>query len=358
MSDSVTSPGNILLIPKSPEIFPGSYAIGSPHHFQPTQYASPLGLDVAASFAPGTSQPQRISVEADGRASPGRETQTTLLAPRDAVLLAPTDTWQDAIKDIFTLQVWMNPLLWKAGLVEFAASMAFAFVTGAIGVTVSSYPVYVLGPAVFVGNTAAVSLFIYAISTSTGAHINPIISIATAFTGLCHPVRSIIYVMCGAAGSIIGGAFLRGGLGYERALAVHNGGCWLDPNGPMSVGQAVCIEFIGAFCLLFVAFGVGLDPRQKELYGASFGPLLVGATVGLITSATSNLNPGYTGAGIFPGRCLGLQVGLGHLERHDWIWWVPDIAAALVHAVVYHIAPPYTKQLKCPPPVIKGEKAA
>jgi len=226
--------------------------------------------------------------------------------------------------------------------------MAFAFITGCIGVTVSSYPIYILGPAIFVGNAATVSLFIYAISTSTGAHINPLISLATMLTGLCHPVRSMIYIFCQVAGSCIGGAFLRAGLGRARALEVHNGGCYLDPNGPMEVGQAVAIEFMASFALLLVSFGVGLDPRQKELYGSSLGPLLVGLTVGTMTSATSALNPGYTGAGMFPGRCLGLQVGLGEFYSHDWVWWIPDIAAAIFHSIIYRLAPPYTREATCP----------
>ena len=93
---------------------------------------------------------------------------------------------------------------------------------------------------------------------------------------------------------------MRAGLGHERALAVHNGGCFLDPNGPVTVGQASAIEFMAAFSLyvisawlltysvtntfgrLLIAFGVGLDPRQKSLYSASLGPLLVGLTVGLM----------------------------------------------------------------------------
>ncbi|KAG8891929.1 hypothetical protein FRB99_003234, partial [Tulasnella sp. 403] len=99
---------------------------------------------------------------------------------------------------------------------------------------------------------------------------------------------------------------------------------------------------------LLISFGVGLDPRQKQLYGAALGPLLVGMTVGIITSATSALSPGYTGAGIFPGRCLGLQVGIGHFEKHDWVWWIPDIAAAVLHAIMYNLAPPYTREVSCP----------
>lgn len=268
--------------------------------------------------------------------------------PRDSVLIAPSDSWRDALRETVSWSAWTDPQLWKAGLIEFASSACFAFTTGAIGVTVSGYPPYLIGPSVFFANTAVVSLFIYAFSTSTGAHLNPLISLATMFAGLSHPVRSIIYVICQVAGSCVGGAFLRAGLGHARALEVHNGGCFLDPNGPVTVGQAAAIEFMAAFALLMIAFGVGLDPRQKQLYGAAMGPLLVGLTVGLMTSGTSALNPGYTGAGIFPGRCLGLAVGIGKFYSHDWVWWVPDIAAAILHGILYCTVPPYTREMRCP----------
>ncbi|KAG9026579.1 hypothetical protein FS837_004570 [Tulasnella sp. UAMH 9824] len=228
--------------------------------------------------------------------------------------------------------------------------MALAFITGAIGVTISGYPPYMIGPVIFVATAAVLSLFIYAFSTASGAHINPLISIATMFAGLSHPVRSIIYVICQVAGSCIGGAFLRVGLGYARALEVHNGGCFLDPNGPVSAGQAAAIEFMASLAMLMMAFGVGLDPRQKELYGATLGPLLVGLSVGLIAAGTSALNPGYTGAGMNPGRCFGLAAGLGKFYSHDWVWWAPDIAAAALHAVLYSAVPPYTREVRSPEP--------
>ncbi|KAG8926291.1 hypothetical protein FRC02_008994 [Tulasnella sp. 418] len=333
---------NFILVPTAPDIFPGSYAIAAPSSYRHL-HNQPIGQTSSPESFPASLGPTPIALQLQP-VDTNAQSETTLGAPIGAMLPAPAESWKVALKDIFTLKCWTNPILWKAGLIEFTASIPFVYLTGALGVTLSTYPPHVVGPCLFFANTAVVSLFIYAVSTATGAHINPLISFATAVTGLCHPVRSIIYIGCQLAGSIIGGSFLRGGLGYERAMAVHNGGCWRDPNGPVSVGQAVCIEFISTFCMLFVAFGVGLDPRQKELYGASFGPLLVGMTVGVITSFTSALQPGYTGASMFPGRCLGLQLGLGFLDRYHWIWWVPDVAAVLILAVVYHFAPPYTRQ--------------
>ncbi|KAG8943116.1 hypothetical protein FRC04_003196 [Tulasnella sp. 424] len=315
---------NAVLRPRAPNIFPGSWAVGP----QAPLETSAFGADTdALALGQTDSTGDRVLEKRRLRLAPEP-------LPRNAVLIAPSDSWRDAVRESVNLSVWTDPQLWQAGFIEFAISVIFTFITGAIGVTVSGYPIYMIGPALFVANTTVVALAIYAFSTATGAHINPLISIATMFAGLSHPA--------------LRGAFLRAGLGHARALEVHNGGCWIDPNGPVSVGQAAAIEFIAAFALLMVSFGVGLDPRQKQLYGATLGPLLVGLTVGLMTSATSALNPGYTGAGMFPARCLGLAVGLGKFYSHDWVWWVPDIAAAALHALLYCAVPPYTREVRCP----------
>ncbi|CAE6419824.1 unnamed protein product [Rhizoctonia solani] len=317
-----------VLKPRVPDVFPGSWAVGA----RPASMMS--GLPV---WATTTEIPPLPEFDSD---------EKTLQHAMNNLLPAPSSSFSNGFKGFFAWDMWSNARLWKAGMVEGASSIAFTFLTGAVGVTVQGYPAAAVGPVVFFANTIILSLFIFGLSTATGAHINPLITLSTTITGLCHPVRAMIYIICQTAGSCIGGALLRGGIGHARALETHNGGCFLDPNGPMSVGMAFCIEFASAFALLFVSYGVGLDPTQKELYGAALGPLLVGALVGMITASTSGLNPGYSGAGIFPGRCFGLQVGVGQFYSHDWVWYVPDFAAAILHGVVYHFAPPYTRE--CP----------
>ncbi|KAG8738912.1 hypothetical protein FRC12_016494 [Ceratobasidium sp. 428] len=317
-----------VLKPRVPDVFPGSWAVGA----RPASMMSAPPV-----WATTTEVPPMPDDDTD---------EKTLQHAMNNLLPAPSNSFTNGFKGFFALDMWSNTRLWKAGAVEGAASLAFTFLTGSVGVTVSSYPPAAVGPVIFFANTIIVSLFIFGLSTATGAHINPLITLSTTITGLCHPVRAMIYIICQAIGSCLGGSFLRAGIGHERALATHNGGCFLDPDGVMSVGMAVCIEFAAAFALLFVSYGVGLDPTQKELYGAALGPLLVGALVGIITASTSGLNPGYTGAGIFPGRCFGLQVGVGQFYGHDWVWYIPDFAAAILHGIVYHFAPPYTRE--CP----------
>jgi glycerol uptake facilitator-like aquaporin len=86
--------------------------------------------------------------------------------------------------------------------------------------------------------------------------------------------------------------------------SVRGGGCWYDPSQANS-GQVYLNETFASFVLLFLSFGVGLDPRQAALYGPRMGPVLVGASLGLVSFATSGIIPGYAGAQMSPAKCLG-----------------------------------------------------
>jgi len=78
------------------------------------------------------------------------------------------------------------------------------------------------------------------------------VTLATAFSGHCHPVRAIVYIFCQLAGGALGGVLLRVALGTKFAYEIHNGGCWIEPEGELGIWQASLIEFISMFILLFV----------------------------------------------------------------------------------------------------------
>jgi glycerol uptake facilitator-like aquaporin len=63
-------------------------------------------------------------------------------------------------------------------------------------------------------------------------------------------------------------------------------------------------EIFSSFVLLYLAYGVGLDPRQAVLFGPKLGPLLVGISLGLVTFAGSGMVVGYAGAQMNPSRCF------------------------------------------------------
>lgn len=62
-------------------------------------------------------------------------------------------------------------------------------------------------------NFVGLSLFIYAAGPVSGGHLNPSITMATFFAGLSTLPRSVLYIIAQTTGGIVGGFWLRLGLG-------------------------------------------------------------------------------------------------------------------------------------------------
>jgi glycerol uptake facilitator-like aquaporin len=164
-------------------------------------------------------------------------------------------------------------------------------------------------------NFVGLSLFIMAAAPASGGHLNPSITMATFFAGLSTLPRSVLYIVAQTLGAIIAGYWLKVGLGeqyfpvvsrsqclgahmtFEDLLKTTQGiipGCTIDP-AQVSPGQLFALEYMYALGLIFLAFGVGLDPRQGKSLGPALSPILVGVTLGFATLASSAAKPGYTG---------------------------------------------------------------
>lgn len=120
--------------------------------------------------------------------------------------------------------------------------------------TLSTWPRAAVPAGILIGNTVLVSLLVSATATATGAHISSLVTMSTAFSRVCHPVRAIIYIFCQIVGGTIGGTLLRAALGKRLAHEIRNASCWIDPEGEVGVWQAASIEFTCAFVLLYVTF--------------------------------------------------------------------------------------------------------
>lgn len=64
-------------------------------------------------------------------------------------------------------------------------------------------------------NFVSLSLFIFAAAPASGGHLNPSITMATFFAGLSTLPRSVIYIAAQVSGAVVGGWWLRLGLGEE-----------------------------------------------------------------------------------------------------------------------------------------------
>lgn len=274
------------------------------------------------------------------------------------------------LNKLLSLEGFKQLDLWKQALMEGSGTLMLSFISIAVGsspsLNVQQSPAPsgssgVFGTANFIGptvgaiaNVILISLFVFSFNVVTGGHLNPMITIATFFCSMTTLPRMVLYVGFQAAGGTLAGLLIRAAMNSTHWKA---GGCFFDPHQVTS-GQMFAAEFTSAACVIFLAFGVGLDPRQANTFGPAMAPILVGFAVALCAYATAFTIQGYGGAGLNPSRCLAVWVGSGGSlgvtgpssdfgytgSNGDrlWIYWIAPIAASVVHGFFYHLLPPWS----------------
>jgi glycerol uptake facilitator-like aquaporin len=175
---------------------------------------------------------------------------------------------------------------------------------------------------------------VYGYGSVSGAHFNPLITLGTFFARLTTFPRMVIYVSAHTIGAALAGLMLRAG---QQSRDWKVGGCFKFE--PATTGGALAVEIMGCLLALFFAFGVGLDPRQRSVYGPALAPALVGLVVGSLALSFSISLEGYGGASLNPARCFGAFVGSRFPSWH-WIHWVSVVGASAFHGLLYFLVPP------------------
>ncbi|KIV89951.1 hypothetical protein PV10_07305 [Exophiala mesophila] len=270
--------------------------------------------------------------------------------PENAVLLErmPDAAPNLSLREAFDLRGFAQAELYRAAVIEGIGTLVFTFSSAYNSLSPYEPPPLpsptsgVFSTAAFLGpligsiiTIITLSLLIYSLGAISGGHMNPLITIGTFFARLTTFPRLVLYLCGQLAGASLAGLLLRSAAD-TRSFKV--GGCYLFQD-MASVRSALAIEFVGDLLLLIMAFGVGLDPRQAELFGPALGPVLVGLAAGSTALSLAFSKPGYGGASLNPARCFGVFVG-SSFPSWAWVTWVGPIAASLAHGVMYFVVPP------------------
>jgi len=150
------------------------------------------------------------------------------------------------------------------------------------------------------------------------------------------------YIFAQLAGATAGAGLLRLSLPKKVLDTAQYGTPQVVPG--LSNGQAVLIEAILTFFLVWVIFATAIDPE------GAFGKI-AGLAIGLVITMDILMGGLFTGAAMNPARSFGPAL-LSGTWKSWWVYWVGPVAGGIVAASLYD-----GLIIKRPGSAAKGEEA-
>ena len=210
---------------------------------------------------------------------------------------------------------------------EFVGAFALIFVGAGSIVTEATGRSNIVGVALAHGLVIAV--MVSAVGHVSGAHFNPAVTISAWITQKIKASDAIGYIFAQLAGGAAGALMLKFALGDRIVDALRYGVPAVASESSLNIsnGQAVLIEAILTFFLVWVIFATAIDPE------GSFNKI-AGLAIGFTITLDILFGGPFTGAAMNPARHFGPAL-LGGLWDDWWVYWVGPIAGGIVAAVVY-----------------------
>jgi MIP family channel proteins len=158
-------------------------------------------------------------------------------------------------------------------------------------------------------------------------HFNPAVTLGFLVTRRIEPVMAGVYLVAQLLGAMLAAYALRGLFPEADAMAARLGGQAVASS--VSGGQAIGLEALATFFLVFIVFGTAVDPNAPRV-----GGLAIGLTV---TADILAIGP-LTGGSMNPARSFGPAVASGIFEGQVVYWTGPivgGIAAALLYDMLF-----------------------
>jgi aquaporin Z len=210
---------------------------------------------------------------------------------------------------------------------EFVGTFTLIFIgAGSVvmfGVLGADRSVGVIGTAFAHG--LAIGTMVTAVGHVSGGHFNPAVTIGAWITQKIQSSHAIAYIVTQIAAASAGALLLRASL-PKQIVDQTKYGAPLIPDG-ISNGQAVLIEFMLTFFLVWVIFATAIDPE------GAFNKV-AGLAIGLVMTMDILMGGFLTGAAMNPARWFGPSLMAGQWTSW-WVWLVGPIAGGIVAAALY-----------------------
>ncbi|CAL4996708.1 unnamed protein product [Urochloa decumbens] len=177
----------------------------------------------------------------------------------------------------------------------------------------------VVGVALTAGS--AVAVIIASLAHVSGAHLNPAVSAAMAAFGYLPRLQLLPYVAAQLLGSTAASFAAKAVYGNPANL-----GNAVATVPAVGAGEAVAVEFVATFVLLFVITALSTDPKAvKELIAVGVGAVVMMDALAFGES---------TGASMNPARTLGPAIASGTYTK-IWVYMVAPPLGAIAGTGAY-----------------------
>jgi aquaporin TIP len=209
----------------------------------------------------------------------------------------------------------------RRGAAEFIGTFALIFVAAG-GAAYATNPTDLA-----LANGLVIAVMVSAFGFISGGHFNPAVTLGFLITKRIAPVLAVWYWLVQFGGAALAALLLKWVIPDPRTAVAHLG---LPTVGSgVSSGQAVVVEAVITFFLVWVIFAVAVDPRGtfKQVAG-----LPIGFTIafGVLMAY------GLTGGAMNPARAFGPQL-VGNHWSHFWVWYIGPFAGAVIAASLYEL---------------------
>jgi MIP family channel proteins len=211
----------------------------------------------------------------------------------------------------------------RPALAEFVGTFIFVFI-GAGSIITNAYlhgTVGLIGIALAHG--LALSIVISVFGATSGAHINPAVTIGFLVTQRIVRLVGIVYIVAQLAGATLAGLLLQALFPEAVWQTAQLGTPGLAPD--VSPGTGILLEAILTFFLLMAVFGTAVDERAPKIGG--FG-------IGLTVLVDILMGGPLTGAAMNPARTFGPALAGGFWDNH-FVYWIGPIIGAVIAALFY-----------------------
>ena len=212
---------------------------------------------------------------------------------------------------------------WRHFVAEFVGTFALVFIGGGTIITSPLVQSQATVLSVALAHGLILALLVSATMNISGGHLNPAVTTGFLVTKRIDPMMAVIHWIAQFLGAIIAAYMLKALFPAAVTSVTLLGGQRISSDTTLL--QAIGLEAIATFFLVFVVFGTAVDQR---------GPKLGGMAIGLTIAADILAIGPLTGGSMNPARSFGPAV-VTHVFEGQTAYWVGPILGGVVAAVLY-----------------------